>query len=434
MALFSRKPGRYALAFLFVTVLLDIIGLGIIIPVMPTLLTELTGKSVSEAAPYGGALLFVYAVMQFFMSPILGGLSDRFGRRPVILFSLLGYSIDFLLMALAPTYWWLFLGRALSGAFAATFATANAYIADISPPERRAANFGLLGAAFGLGFIIGPGIGGWLGEMGTRLPFFAASAIIFVNFVYGFFVLPETLAEENRRAFSWARANPFGSLIQVAKYPIVIGVLVTYFVMQFAHNSLPAIWAYFTEWKYGWSPSEVGTSLMFVGVLAAAVQGGLTRKLIPMIGERRAVLIGAASMIASFVGYSMLAPTGAWVYFWLVIGALGGFMMPAMQGLMSRATPSNAQGELQGAIASVMSITMMTSPLTMTLLFEYFTGADTPVEFAGAPFLAAAILLALAMIPFWITMQKADLRERGEKPVPATSQADGGAEGADAQN
>ena len=420
MAFFARKPGKYALAFLFVTVLLDIIGLGIIIPVMPSLLTELTGKSVSEAAPYGGALLFVYAVMQFFMSPILGGLSDRFGRRPVILLSLLGYSIDFCLMAIAPTYWWLFLGRALSGAFAATFATANAYIADISPPEKRAANFGLLGAAFGLGFIIGPGIGGWLGEMGTRLPFFAASGIIFINFVYGFFVLPETLAEENRRSFSWARANPFGSLIQVSKHPVVIGVLATYFMMQFAHNSLPAIWAYFSEYKYGWSAADVGNSLMYVGVLAAVVQGGLTRKAIPLIGERKAVLVGAGSTIASMVGYALFAPTGPWVYFWLTVGALGGFMMPAMQGLMSRATPSNAQGELQGAIASVMSITMMTSPLSMTWLFEHFTGADTPMEFPGAPFLAAAILLALAMVPFAITMHKAELKDRTADQPPTT--------------
>lgn len=414
LSLPTPKPNKYALGFLFVTVLLDIIGLGIIIPVLPTLLTELTGKSVSEVAPMGGVLLLVYALMQFIMSPIIGGLSDRFGRRPVILLSLLGYSIDFMIMALAPTYFWLFLGRVMSGAFAATYATANAFIADISPPEKRAANFGLLGAAFGIGFIIGPGLGGWLGEIGPRVPFFVASGVAFINFVYGFFILPETLPKEKRRKFNIKRANPVGSLYQMRLYPIVLGVLLTFFLMQFSHNSLPAIWSYFAEEKFSWSPRDIGTSLMFVGFTSAIVQGWLTRIYIPKLGERRSVYLGITAMVISFLGYAFFTPTGAWVYLWIVVGAAGGFMMPAMQGLMSRATPEDAQGELQGAIASTMSITMITSPLTMTLIFSYFTREGAPVYFPGASFLAAAIILALCVIPFSLTMRDSVLRAKKE--------------------
>ncbi len=408
------KLTKHALGFLFMVILLDIIGLGIIIPVLPQLLIELTGLAKNEVAIRGGFLLLVYAAMQFIMSPILGGLSDRFGRRPVILFSLLGYGFDFTLMALAPTYAWLFVGRMLSGAFAATYATAYAFIADTSPPEKRAGNFGILGAAFGIGFILGPLLGGVLGDIDTRLPFFAAAAIAFANFIYGFFILPESLAPENRRKFDIRRANPLGSLLQIRSYPIVLGVLLTYFLMQFAHNSLPAIWSYYSTVKFNWSPLDIGFSLTYVGVTAAFVQGWLVRKVIPIIGERKAVYIGLVTMTFSFMGYAFMTPTGSWVYVWITVGAAGGFMMPAMQGLMSRATPENAQGELQGAIASVMSITMLTSPITMTYIFDQYTAPGADPFFPGMPFLVAGIILVSCTIPFWLTMQKADLRERAK--------------------
>lgn len=416
-----KKAGRFALVCIFLVVLLDIIGLGIIIPVLPSLLTSLTGRPVSEVALLGGALLFVYALAQFIMSPILGGLSDRFGRRPVVLFSLIGYSADFLLMAVAPTYAWLFVGRMLSGAFAATYSTANAIIADVSPPEKRSANFGLIGAAFGLGFITGPVIGGTLGDIDVRLPFFVASGLIFLNFLFAFFVLPETIRDENRRPFDIRRANPLGSLMKVSTYPIVLGVLFTFFLMQFAHHSLPSIWSYFTAEKYGWSESDIGWSLGFVGVLAAIVQGYAARKLIPILGERRSVWIGMGAMVVEFIGFALLSPTGIWLFAWMIAGAVGGFMMPAMQGLMSRATPDNAQGELQGAISSVMSLTMLASPLLMTWTFKHFTVEGTPVYFPGAPFILAAIILAMAAIPFTITMNRAHLRAKTDQAAMQTT-------------
>ncbi|WP_031553715.1 TCR/Tet family MFS transporter [Parvularcula oceani] len=410
----AEAPGapRAAILFIFITVLMSIVGFGIIIPVMPELIMELTGRTEAGAAQLQGYLLGVYGLMQLIMSPVLGALSDRFGRRPVILTSVAAYSLDFLLMALAPTYAWLFLGRTLSGATAATYATANAFIADVSPPEKRAGNFGLLGAAFGLGFIVGPALGGWLGDIDTRLPFFAASGVAFMNFLFGLFVLPETLRKERRRRFEWRRATPLGGLRSVGRHPVVLGVLAAYFLMQLAHGALPAIWAFFGAEKFGWGPREIGLSLAFVGVTAALVQGGLTRVMIPRIGQQRAVYLGMATMTASFLGYAFATPSGAWVYLWIVVGAFGGFMMPAMQALMSAATPETEQGELQGAIASVMSITTVVSPLVMTQVFYAFTrpGADT--YFPGAPMLLAAVVLALALLPFRRTMRREGVRRR----------------------
>ncbi|MEM9420994.1 MAG: TCR/Tet family MFS transporter [Pseudomonadota bacterium] len=397
-----------ALAFVFVTVLLSMIGLGIIIPVMPDLIMDLTGTDRSGAARLGGYLLTAFAVTQFFMSPFLGALSDRFGRRPVILISLFSYAIDFALMALAPTYAWLFIGRVISGACAATFATANAYIADVSTPEKRAANFGLMGAAFGLGFIIGPLIGGIAGEFGHRWPFAIACILTLINFTFGYFVLPETLTEENRRKFQWSRANPVGGLLSMARYPVVIGVLFAFFLMQFAHNSLPAVWAYFTGEKFGWTALNTGMSLAYVGVTAAFVQGYLTRKVIPAIGEVKAVSIGIAAMVVSFMGYAFFTPTGAYVYFWVTVGALGGFIMPGMQGIMSKATPANEQGELQGAVASLMSMTLVASPFIMTQVFAQYTDDAQEYYFPGAPWLLSAVVLGASAIPFLQTMRRVD--------------------------
>ena len=406
-----RKPGKHALAFLFITVLISMIGMGVILPVIPTLVQELTGLEKSAAAPYGGYLLLAYAVMQFFMSPILGGLSDRFGRRPVILMSLAAYSFDYGLMAFAPTFAWLFLGRILAGGFAATYSTSMAFITDISTPEERAGRFGMVGAAFGLGFIIGPALGGWLGEHSTRLPFLVASGLAAINTVYGFFVLPETLPPERRRKFSWARANPVGSLLQVSKYPMVLGVLFAYFLMQFAHNALPAVWAWFSEAKFGWTPMDIGWSLAFVGVTSAIVQGGLTSKVIPKIGEAKAAMIGISALTLAFTGYALFTPSGAYVYMWIIVGAIGGFTMPAMQGLMTRAAPADAQGELQGAISSVMSISMAISPLIMTQVFSKFTAPDAKVYFPGAPLLLGAMILACSLVPLYITVRNVRAKE-----------------------
>jgi DHA1 family tetracycline resistance protein-like MFS transporter len=408
---------KSAILFMFITVLMSIVGLGIIIPVMPDLIIELTGTTTSGAARLGGYLLAVYGVTQFFMSPVLGALSDRFGRRPVILTSVAAYAADFLLMAVAPTFAWLFIGRALSGGTAATYATANAFIADVSPPEKRAGNFGLLGAAFGLGFIVGPIVGGFLGEIDVRYPFYAAAAVTGANFVFGLIVLPESLPKSRRRAFDWRRANPVGGLISVGRHKLVLGVLFAYFLMQLAHSALPAVWSYFGKYKFAWSEADIGWSLGFVGVTSALVQGGLVRKVIPRIGELRAVIIGIAAMTASFLGYAFATPTGAWVYLWITVGAFGGFVMPAMQGVLSKATPGDEQGELQGAIASVMSICVTVSPLVMTQVFAAFTSGEgaagpsgEPAGFPGAPFVLAAVVLASALVPFWLTLRNDRLR------------------------
>lgn len=412
------KAQSPALLFMFITVLLSMVGFGIIMPVMPDLMTEVTGKSVSEAASFGGILYFAYAMAQFVMSPVLGGLSDRFGRRPVLLVSLFAYSIDFLILAMAPTFTWLVIARAFSGATAATYSTANAAIADVSPPEKRSANFGLMGAAFGLGFIIGPAIGGFFGEIGTRAPFYAAAAVGFANFIFGFFAFPETLKEP--RPFNIARANPFGSLWSVSRYGIVLIVLVAVFLIQFAYQALPSVFSYFAKFKFDWTPAEIGYALTFVGVTSAIVQGGLIRVLMPRLGEPRAVLLGAVSMVISFCGYAFFSPSGIYIYLWIAVGGLGGLMLPAMQGMMSTAVPSNSQGELQGAVASVMSLTMMFGPLVMTNIFTRYTDGSGSV-FPGAPLILSALLIASAMVPFSILVLRNRRAAQAEASSPGVS-------------
>ena len=397
----APKPDARALLFVLTTVLLSVVGLGIISPVMPTLIMELTGEDIAGAARLGGYLFAVYAVMQFFMSPVLGALSDRFGRRPVILVSVFAYAADFLLMAVAPTFGWLFLGRTLSGAFAAVFSTAGAYIVDVSPPEKRAANFGLMGAAVGLGLIVGPAVGGWLSEWGgPRWPFVAAAVVTFANGAFGYLVLPETLAEENRRPLDWRRANPVGGLLSVSRHPGVAGVLAAYFLMELGFTTLPAVWAYFTEAKYGWTEGQIGNSLAYVGLTGAFVQGYLTRSAMPRLGELRAAALGMIAMACTMVGYAVLSPSAPWLYVWITVAALSGFAGPGMQGVMTRATPADAQGELQGAVGSVTSLAMAIAPLPATQVFAAFTD-DDGVRFPGAPFVLAAVLLLLALVPLW---------------------------------
>ncbi|MEQ8546886.1 MAG: TCR/Tet family MFS transporter [Cyclobacteriaceae bacterium] len=399
------RSSKAATGFIFITVLIDVIGLGIIIPVLPTLITELTGGSISDASIYGGWLMFAYAFMQFLFAPILGGISDKVGRRPVLLFSLFGFALDYLLMALAPTIFWLFIGRILSGIAGASYTTASAYIADTSAPEDRAKNFGMLGAAFGLGFIVGPVLGGILGEYGSRIPFYAAGAITLVNWLYGFFVLPESLAQENRRSYSWKRANPIGTLLQLKRYPIVVGLVLPLIFLYTAAHATQSTWAYFTVEKFDWSEKDVGYSLGFVGLLIALVQGVIIGPTVKKIGQLQAVYIGLAFNALGFVLIA-LATEGWMIYALLVPYALGGLAGPSLQGIMSNSVPSNEQGELQGGLTSLISVTSIFGPLLMTSIFGYFTDVDNPYYVPSAPFYLGAVLAILSVIFAYRTLSK----------------------------
>ncbi len=389
----NGKPAtKSALAFIFITVLLDVTGLGIIIPVVPALIMELTGEGLSRASIYGGWLLFVYSLMQFLFAPVIGSLSDRFGRRPVLLGSLTGFGLDYILMGLAPTIGWLFAGRFLAGITGASTVTASAYIADVSPPDKRSQNFGLIGAAFGLGFIIGPVIGGLLGEYGPRIPFFAAAGLTLLNVLYGWFILPESLAPADRRPFSWRRANPLGTLSQMRQYPVLVGLSGALILLYLSSHATQSTWTFYTMEKFDWSESQVGYSLGFVGLMVAIVQGGLTRTIIPRIGSRRAVVAGLLFYIAGFLGFAFAA-RGWHMFVWVVPFSLGGLAGPALQGILSNQVPNNAQGQLQGAITSLVSLCAIAGPPLMTQLFGYFTSTGAPVYFPGAPFFAGALLV-----------------------------------------
>ena len=401
---------RWAVGFIFVTVLLNSIGFGIILPVLPELIVDITGDPVHEAARYGGWLAFAYASMQFIFSPIAGNLSDRFGRRPVLLVSLFVFGVDYLIMGLAPTLAWLFVGRLIAGMSGATYGIANACIADLFPPEKRAQNFGLIGAAFGVGFILGPVIGGFLGEFGPRMPFFVTAGIAFANALFGWLVIPETLKEEDRRTFRFARANPLGAFRQVGRFPVVSGILGAYFLYLMAHNSLPVIWAFYTMDRYGWGPRDVGFSLGVVGVCMLVVQGFLIRKIIPLWGSRRTAYVGLMLATVAFFGYA-LSPVGWAMYIWIVIGAGSGFILPAMNGIMSRQIPANAQGELQGLLVSVASSTFVVSPVMMTQLFAYFSSPAAPVYFPGAAFALAGVLTGGSALMMAVALSRISYKE-----------------------
>lgn len=388
---------RHAMAFIFVTVLLDSIGFGIILPVLPHLIMDVTGEPLAAAARYGGWLLFVYAAMQFFSAPVLGNLSDRFGRRPVLLLSLLAMGCDYLLMGWAPTLGWLFLGRLIAGVSASTYGIANAFVADTFAPEERARNFALLGAGFGVGFIVGPVIGGLLGELGPRAPFYAAAGLAFANVVYGFLVLPESLKKENRRAFDWRRANAVGTLNQLWRYPAVLGLAFAYFFYMMGHHSLPSVWSYFAIEKFGWSSRDIGFALGAVGVCMIVVQVWLIRYFLDRYGTERTAYIGLVATIASFIGYA-LAPYGWMIYGIIVLGAAQGFVAPSVQSLMSARTPADAQGELQGALGSVNSMVSILSPPFMTQTFAWFSAGSAPLYFPGAPFIAAALFTLFGLM------------------------------------
>lgn len=386
-----------ALIFIFITLLIDVTGIGVIIPVFPKLITELIDEGLSQASLYGGWLTFAYSVMQFIFSPILGGLSDQYGRRPVLLASLFGFGIDYIFLGFAPSIGWLFLGRLIAGVLGASFTTAGAYIADVSPPEKRAQNFGLIGAAFGLGFIIGPMIGGLLGQYGARVPFFVSAGLTLLNWFYGYFVLPESLLPENRRPFDWKRANPVGSLRHLRKYPIIFGLVIPLVFIYLAGYSTQSTWTYFTMEKFGWDEKWVGYSLAFVGIMAALVQGGLTRTIIPRLGNTKSIYWGLSAYGISFFMYAF-ANQGWMLFAITVLAALGGIATPALQAIMSNEVPANEQGELRGALTSLMSLTAVVGPVMMTSLFAYFTTAKAPFIFPGAPFIMGGVLTLVSLV------------------------------------
>lgn len=392
-----------AIGFIFITLLIDVIGFGIIIPVMPKLISDLKHVDVSTAAKYGSYLTVAYALTQFIFAPVLGNLSDKFGRRPVLLFSLFGFGIDYLFMALAPSYGWLFIGRIIAGITGASFSTAAAYIADISLPENRAKNFGMIGAAFGLGFIIGPLLGGLLSSFGQRVPFYAAAILALLNWIYGYFVLPESLKKENRRAFQIKRANPVGTLLHLKKFPSVTGLICSVLLLQIAAHAVMSNWNYFTIHRFNWNEKTVGISLAAVGILVAMVQGGLTRVINPRIGSEKSLYAGLTLYAIGMLLFGIA--NASWMMFvFLIPYCFGGIAQPAIQAVMAGKVPPNAQGELQGALTSLMSLASIIGPLVMNNLFFYFTHSNAPFYLPGAPFFLGSILMTASAVIAYKTL------------------------------
>ena len=389
-------PRKAAVGFIFITILIDIMGWGLIIPVMPTLVSELKGIPVNEASPYGAWLVSAYAVTQFVFGPIIGNLSDKYGRRPVILFSLLGFAIDYVFMALAPTYSLLFVGRIIAGITGASITTASAYIADISTKETRAKNFGMIGAAFGIGFIAGPALGGLLAEFGVRAPFYAAAGLCLLNAIYGYFVLPESLSLEHRRHFHWKKINPFGGILFLKNHPAIIGLALCYFLLYLGAQSVMGNWNYYTMYQFGWSEGMVGLSLAVVGGLVGLVQAGLTRVVNPRLGNEKSIYLGLCLYIIGLVLFG-IATQGWMIFVFLVPYCLGGLAGPALQSSLTSHIPPNEQGALQGSLSSLMSITTIFGPLIMNNIFEYFTTDKAPFHFAGMPFMLGALLIMVAL-------------------------------------
>ena len=390
------KNRKAAIGFIFITLLIDVTGLGLIIPVVPKLIEDLLHTSnISKVALFGGLLTFSYAIMQFLFAPVLGNLSDKYGRRPVLLFSLLGFGLDYVLLAFAPSIGWLFVGRIMAGITGASMTTASAYIADISTPETRAQNFGMIGAAFGLGFIVGPMIGGLLGEMGPRIPFLVAAGLALLNAAYGYFVLPESLDASNRRAFDWKRANPISSLKNLSRFPAVAGLIISFFLIYVASHAVQSNWSYFNIEKFKWTPKMIGISLAVVGVLVSLVQGVLVRFVNPKIGNEKSVYVGLGLYTIGLILFGLASQS--WMMFvFLIPYCLGGISGPGLQAIISGSVPANEQGELQGSLTSIISITSIVGPLVMSNLFAFFTGPIAPFYFPGAPFMLAALLMLLS--------------------------------------
>jgi len=391
---------RAAIAFVLFTIVLDSLALGIIIPVLPGLVVHFQGGDTAAGAEVYGVFGTVWALMQFAFSPVLGALSDRYGRRPVILLSNFGLGLDYILMALAPSLLWLFVGRVISGITAASFSTAGAYIADVAPPEKRAAGFGMIGAAFGLGFVLGPALGGLLGGRNPRLPFWFAAGLSLLNATYGLFVLPESLAPERRSPFAWRRANPVGSLTLLRSHRELLGLGTVSFLRNIAHDVLPSTFVLYASYRYGWDMPTMGLTLAAVGVCGMIVSGGLVRPIVARFGERRTLLVGLFFGAAGFATYGV-ATTGAWFALGVPLQALWGLDNPAAQGLMSRRVDPTEQGQLQGALGSLRGITGMIGPALFTFTFAHFIGEETRWQLPGAPFLLAALLLACAFAVAW---------------------------------
>ena len=397
----KRTP---ALGFILFTVLLDVIGIGIIIPVIPGLLAELGIPDAGQASFTGGLLLFTYAFMQFLFAPILGGLSDQYGRRLVILIALFGLTIDYLVVAFAPTIAWLFAARIVAGICGASFSSASAYVADISAPEDRPKNFGMIGAAFGLGFILGPVMGGLLGQIDIRLPFFVSAGLTFLNFVYGYFVLPESLSIENRRKFEWKRANPIGSLKSLGKYPILKNLFIAFFIIYVASHSVQSNWSFFGKEVFDWDELDIGISLAVVGFFVAIVQAVLIGRAVKKFGQSKTIYIGLACNLTGFILFA-IASEEWMIYSFLAVYVMGGLAGPTLQGLMSSEVPANEQGEFMGAITSLQNLGNIFGPLIMTGIFFYFTTSSN-FYFPGAAFALAAIFSIVSGTIIYKTISK----------------------------
>jgi len=393
----GRKPRTAALGFIFATALMDVIALGIIIPVLPNLIKEMAGGSTAEALHYVLIFSTTWAVMQFFASPIIGSLSDHFGRRPVLLISIFGLGCDYMIMAMAPNLSVLFIGRLISGITAASFGTAGAYIADITPPEKRAQNFGLIGAAFGVGFVIGPALAGVLGGINPRLPFWVAAGLALLNWLFGLFVLPESLPKERRAAFSWKKANPVGSLQLLAAHPGLLGLAGMFFLYMLAHQSLQQIFVLFTGYRFGWGIRDVGLFLGATGIASIVVQMVLVRPIVQALGERRTMLLGLVCGVLGFAIYA-LAPTPLLFWCGLPVFALIGLVQPTSQSLMSRRVPGNEQGRLQGAMSGIQSITGLIGPTLYTTVFAWAITGGKALDLPGLGILVAAGLAFLALL------------------------------------
>ncbi len=390
----KRTPG---LAFIFVTLLIDVLGVGLIIPILPKFVATLSGRGLSVGARDYGLLLGLYGLMQFGFAPVLGALSDRYGRRPVLLVALGMTGVEYVIQAMAPTLTWLYIGRILAGITGASFTTASAYIADVSPPDKRAQNFGLIGAAFGVGFIAGPALGGLLGSLGPRVPFWAAAGLSFVNLLYGALILPESLRPENRRPFAWREANPVGILTVLGRYPVVKGMAWSLVASNLAVQALQSTWVLLMTSRFGWGPRQNGLSLAVVGVVALIFQVGLARVLLPKLGERRTVLIGLTVGAAEYLAYA-LADKPWMIYAIMFAGGLSYLSGQATQGLLSRQVGDDAQGSLQGALTSLASLTGIVGPVVTTMLFSYFTRAGAPVKVPGISFYLASFLDVIAVL------------------------------------
>lgn len=408
---------KAAIGFIFITLLIDVMGWGLIIPVMADLIAQLKGIPVNKASTYGALLLSVFAVMQFLFSPVMGNLSDRYGRRPVLLFSLFGFGIDYIILALAPAYGWLFIGRVIAGITGASFTTASAYIADVSTDETsKAKNFGLIGAAFGLGFVLGPALGALLSTWGIRAPFYAAAVLCLLNCLYGYFLLPESLSKENRRPFEWKKANPFGSLKFLFQHPELGGLAISFFLIFLGAQAVQGNWNFFTIYRFHWSEKMVGISLAIVGILVGGVQAGLTRVINPKIGNEKSIYLGLSLYTLGLVLFAFASQS--WMMFaFLIPYCLGGIASPSLQSVLSGQVPANQQGALQGALTSLMSVTTILGPIIMSASFAYFTTAKAPFYFPGIHFLLGAVCMLMSIVIIYRVLNRRAHEEEEIKPA-----------------